>query len=273
MIKTGFIFLSLIGSLLISGCATGTYKMFEHNNTAVNQTVSEEEYQEDIKFEWKIAKGDRVEISVTNQSSVDGSSQQINSILNPYGRYQTRDGTDGFLIPNDGKVFLPLVGPVKLTGLTENEATEAITNEYMKYLKNPYVSVKILNQKLFVLGEVNKPGVVQVTNGTMSLFEALAYSGDLTDDAERTNVKILRGGLRKPLVREVNLSDMSQMKLSSLILQPNDIVYVQPRGMKAYNVAFNEQKPFFEMLSSMLNPFVSYTTIKNGKAVDVFLFK
>jgi polysaccharide export outer membrane protein len=242
------------------------------NNGSAARSVAETEYNEEASFEWKITKGDRVEISVSNQSSSTGN-DQLNVLLSNTSHYQARDVTDGFLIPAEGTVRLPLVGAVKISGLTESEATEKLTNEYKKYLKNPFASVKILNQKLFVLGEVNKPGVVQVANGTMSLFEALAFSGDLTNDAERTNVKIIRGGLRKPLVREINLANIPQMQLTSLILQPNDIVYVQPRGMKAYNVAFKEQMPFFDLLTSMLAPFVSYTSIKNGKAVDVFLFK
>lgn len=272
MNKILFIALSTIG-LLISGCSTTTYKLFDDNGTAV-KTVSQSDYGEEVQFEWKIIKGDRVEIVVANQSTGDGN-QELNVLLNTAGRmnYQTRDGTEGFLIPNDGTVRLPLVGAVKISGLTEAQATDTLTQAYRKYLKSPFVSVKILNQKLFVLGEVRKPGVVQVTNGTMSLFEALAYAGDLTDDAERTNVKVVRGGLREPIVREINMANLSEMKLTSLLLQPNDIIYVQPRDMKAYNVAFKEQMPFFDMLTSMLAPFVSYTSIKNGKAVDVFLFK
>lgn len=268
--KSTFYLITAIG-LLINGCSTSTYKMLDNNGNAV-RSVAETEYNEEASFEWKITKGDRVEISVSNQSSTTGS-DQLNVLLSNTSHYQNRDVTDGFLIPSEGTVRLPLVGAVKISGLTESEATEKLTNEYKKYLKNPFASVKILNQKLFVLGEVNKPGVVQVANGTMSLFEALAFSGDLTNDAERTNVKIIRGGLRKPLVREINLANIPQMQLTSLILQPNDIVYVQPRGMKAYNVAFKEQMPFFDLLTSMLTPFVSYTSIKNGKAVDVFLFK
>jgi len=253
-----------------SGCSTGTYKMFgETNQTA--RSISDINYSAETEFEWKILKGDRVEIIVVNQSSNEGD-QQLNLILNTGGRMQaalTRDGTEGYLIPTDGTVRLPLIGVAAIGGLTENQAAEKLTNAYKHYLRNPFVTVKILNQKLFVLGEVRKPGVVQVTNGTMSLFEALAYSGDLTDDAERTNLYVIRGGLRAPEVREINLSDLSSMKLASLILQPNDIVYVQPRGMKAYNVAFKEQMPFFQMLHSMLYPFVDYSIIKNGKAFDV----
>lgn len=266
-------FLVPVIGLLISGCSTQSFKMFKEDESLV-RNISDANYSNEVTFEWKITKGDRVEIVVVNQTSAD-EDQGLNILLNTASRtnYQTRDGTEGFLVPSDGRVRLPLVGAVNIVGLTEAEATEKLTAEYRKYLRNPFASVKILNQKLFVLGEVRKPGVVQVTNGTMSLFEALAFSGDLTDDAERGNVRVIRGGLREPQVREINLASVSDMKLTSLILQPNDIVYVQPRGMKAYNVAFKEQMPFFDMLTSMLNPFVSYTTVKNGKAVDVFLFK
>ncbi len=268
--KIPFYLMVLVG-LLLSGCATQTYKMFDGNITEVH-AISDSNYSDEAEFEWKITKGDRLEIIVVNQSSGDGQ-QELNQILNTGGRMQaalTRDGTEGYLVPKAGTVRLPLVGTVGIVGLTENQAAEKLLNAYTEYLKNPFVTVKILNQKLFVLGEVRKPGVVQVTNGTMSLFEALAYSGDLTDDAERSNVKVIRGGLRTPQVREINLANISTMQLTSLILKPNDIIYIQPRSMKAYNVAFKEQMPFFEMIHSMLYPFVDYTQIKNGKAIDVF---
>lgn len=270
--KSTFYWIAVV--LLISGCSTTSFKMLDGNGSAV-RNVADANYTEETQFEWKITKGDRIEIIIANQSSGEGD-KQLNTLINTAGgttTYQTRDGSEGYLIPTDGMVRLPLVGPVKLAGLTETQAVDKLTNEYRSYLKNPFASVKILNQKLFVLGEVRKPGVVHVTNGTMTLFEALAYSGDLTDDAERTNVRVIRGGLRNPQMREINLANLSEMKLTSLLLQPNDIIYVQPRDMKAFNVAFKEQMPFFDLITSMLSPFVSYTSIKNGKAVDVFLFK
>lgn len=268
------LYLMIMMGLFFSGCDTKTFKMLGERGEVV-RSISDENFTQESAFEWKITKGDRVEIIVANQSVGEGD-QQLNILLNTAGRgqqYQTRDGTEGILIPANGTVRLPLVNIVEIAGLTEGQAAEKLTSSYKQYLKNPFVGVKILNQKLFVLGEVQKPGVVQITNGTMTVFEALAFSGDLTDDAQRTNVRIIRGGLRNPQIREINLANLSDMKLTSLLLQPNDIVYVQPRDMKAFNVAFREQMPFFDMLTSMLSPFVSYTSIKNGKAVDVFLFK
>lgn len=257
---------------LFSGCSTHSFKLFQGDETVENN-VSDAEYNKEAQFDWKITKGDRVQINILNQTSGDGD-QQLNQILSQGGAQTlTRDGTEGFLIPNDGIVRLPLVGEVNLLGLNENQAAEKITNLFKKYLRHPYVNVKILNQKLFVLGEVGKPGVVQVTNGTMSLLEALAYSGDITIDGQRTNILVIRGGLRHPKVREIDLTNLSKLTLTSLILLPNDVVYVQPRGMKAYNVAFNEQTPFFNMLTTMMTPFITFDTFRNTRAVNVILGK
>jgi polysaccharide export outer membrane protein len=248
--------------------------MFGNSDDVVKTvTVSDANYSEEVQFEWKIVKGDRVEINVANLTSGEGD-QQLSQMLSRGGQQTlSRDGTEGYLIANNGVVRLPLIGAVEIMGLTENQASEKLSNLYKQYLRNPFVSVKILNQKLYVLGEVKGPGVVQVTNGTMTLFEALARTGDLTNDADRTNVRVIRGGLRNPQVREVNLADMSQMRMTSLILQPNDIIYIQPRAMKAYNVAFAEQTPFFSMINTMMMPFISAISLKNGKVVDVVLFK
>ena len=255
----------LLVGFFLGGCiAKKDYNLF-YENGDINTSVSGEEHQAEVEFEWKIAKGDRIDITVFNQSSGGGTSgAQLNQLLSQGGQstFSERDGTEAILISKKGTVHLPLVGLVEITGLTEEEAAIKLTEEYKKYLRNPYVTVKILNQKLFVLGEVKRPGVVQVTHGTMSLFEAIAHVGDLTDGAERTNLKIIRGNLKNPRVREVDLTDMSAIRLSSLILQPNDIVYIQPRTMKAYNVGFTEQMPFFDLLTRMMSPFVGFAEIK-----------
>lgn len=266
-------FIAAVG-VLFSGCSTQSFKMFGNSDGLIKTVaVSDANYSEEVQFEWKIIKGDRVEVNIANLTSSEGD-QHLNQILSRGGQQTlVRDGTEGYLIANNGLIRLPLIGAVEIMGLTENQAAEKLSILYKQYLRNPYVSVKILNQRLFVLGEVKGPGVVQIPNGTMNLFEALAKSGDLTTDAERTNVRVIRGGLRNPEVREINLADMSQMTLSSLILQPNDIVYVQPRAMKAYNVAFTEQTPFFSMINTMMSPFLSAISLKNGQVTNVVLFK
>ncbi len=251
----------LVLGLLAGGCSTNEYKLF-NKNLNVEKNVSTQEYEADISYEYKIIPGDRIQISVYNQSS--SGAGQLNQLISRGGlgdTYLTRDGYEGMLVSKKGTIRLPLVGEIKVVGLTESQASAKLIKAYKKFLRNPFAAVKILDQRLFVIGEVRKPGVVKVPHGTMTLFEALASSGDLTDDAKRNDILILRGDLRHPTVREVDLTDMSAIRLTSLILRPNDIVYVQPRNMKAYNVAFKEQMPFYELVHTMLLPFVDVGVI------------
>ncbi len=98
----------------------------------------------------------------------------------------------------------------------------------------------------------------------MTVLEAIAQSGDLTDLGARENVKIIRGDLRNPQVRTIDLANIVALTESSLFLRPNDIIYVQPRDLKGYNAAFTEIMPFWQMVSSVLNPFVQRKQIMNN---------
>lgn len=244
----------------LTGCSVKDYKYLEKNKEQINvvKEIDQKTYKKDLMFQWKILKGDRVEIKAYNQSS-SSSSAQLTQLLSSGGQASgtQRFGDEGTLINTDGLVRLPLVGSVKLIGLTEDEASQMLIAKYKTYLKHPYVSVKILNQKLFVVGEVQRPGVVLVTNGTMSLFEALAVSGDLTDYANRTDIKIIRGDMRNPEIRQVNLNDLNSIRYASLILRPNDVIYVTPRDSKSSAAGIQDIQPFWNLISSMLSPFAT----------------
>ena len=260
IMKLNKILLLITIAYSFSACTVKDYAYLEKNQNPKKTVhkVDNETYKKDALFQWKITPGDRIEIQAYNQSS-NSANGQLTHLLSSGGQnyFTSRSGDEGILIKPDGKILLPLIGRVKLTGLTEDEASQLLIKKYKKFLKHPYVSVQILNQKLFVLGEVAKPGVVLVTNGTMNLFEALAQTGDLTDYADRTNIKILRGSMRDPEVREVNLNDFKSIRMASLILRPNDIVYVEPRSNRASMVGANEKLPFWSLVGSILAPFTS----------------
>jgi len=253
-----------LAAIYFSGCSQAN-KEFVYFNQGMEEEkvvteVSDEEYQNEMHYEWKIQPGDRIEINVFNQSasSIGG---QMTSILDKSLTYMSRSGVDGMLVPPDGKLNIPLIGEIRVAGLTEKEASERLIQAYKKYLRNPYVSVKILNQRLFVLGEVNAPGVVPLHSGTMTLFEALATAGDLTIDGKRTDILIIRGDLRNPQIREIDLTNIKKLKLASLILRPNDIVYVQPRDFKAFNKGLSEKAEFFNFLNTVMSPFLSFSAL------------
>ena len=245
---------------LLTGCSMKEYTLFQDENRSMLPTdVNASVYTGEMTFENRVQPNDRLGIMVYNQLSGSG---EMNTMLNTQGKRESQ----GLLVTKEGTIRLPLTGNIKVIGLTEDEAARKLMKSYSQYLRNSYVTVDIMNQRLIILGEVQNPGVVPVTNGTMNLIEALARSGDLTDYAERRGILILRGDLRNPEVRTIDLTKMSHIKLSSLYLKPNDIVYVQPRDSKGRQVAFDELSPPFQLISSMLQPFVSMAFLANAWA-------
>jgi len=245
-----------------SGCSMKKYTLFQDEQRQEEPTqISSKTYHDEMVFENKIQPNDRLAIKVYNQSGAG--SGQLTSMISSRGGAQSgirgEEESQGLLVTQEGTVHLPLIGSINIEGLTEDEASKFLMEEYGKYLRNPYVTVEIMNQRVFLLGEVKNPGVVQVTNGTMNLIEAIARSGDLTDYAERQGVLIIRGDLRKPDVRTIDLTKMSTIAVSSLYLKPNDIVYIQPRASKGRKIAFDEVSPPFQLISSILAPFVNVT--------------
>lgn len=254
--------LLLVSFLVVfTGCSSKEYKLFQTNETNKTTVIDQETYDKEVIFENVIAPNDRVDIMVYIQAGQG--SQQMTSILTSRETNSDKviEENVGLLVTQDGTVRLPLIGSIKVAGYTQDQASNMLIKEYKKYIRNPYVLVEIKNQRVIVIGEVKKPGIVSVTNGTMNVIEAIARSGDVTDMASRSNIKVIRGDLRKPEIRNINLTEMSALSLSSLYLKPNDILYVQPRNMKGFNQAFKDVMPFWDMLSSVLNPFVQRKTL------------
>lgn len=257
------LFLTAVLVSIFTGCSTKEYKLFQTEKVGEETTteISQETYNEEVVFENIIAPNDRVDITVYIQAGQG--SQQMTSILTSRETSNSNQIQEniGLLVTQEGTVRLPLIGSFKVSGYTQDEASDMLIKEYKKYIRNPYVLVEIKNQRVIVIGEVKSPGIVSVTNGTMNIVEAIARSGDLTDYASRTDIKVIRGDLRKPEIRNIDLTQMDAIGIASLYLKPNDILYVQPREIKGYNRVFNDFMPFWNMLSSVLDPFVQRKTL------------
>jgi polysaccharide export outer membrane protein len=239
---------------LMTGCGDSRkYHLFQvEDKEKLEKEVPHHVYQKEVAYENVIAPNDRVAITVYVQSSND--SQQMSSILSTRNvNSQNADEEDiGLLVSQDGTLQLPLIGKVKVSGYTEAELADMLITKYKTYIRNPYATVQLKNQRVIVLGEVSSPGVVQVTNGTMNLIEAIALSGDLTTNALRNEVFIIRGDLRKPEVRTVDLTSLDAIASNSLLLRPKDIVYVQPREIDGFNKAVTEITPVFGTMSTIM---------------------
>jgi len=243
MLKRGRVLLYTVTILLIAGCQTD-YKL------AQTQKPMQEVHVTDRSIEYRILPQDRLEVVLYKDP--DQNTMVQNQEL---GQPMTRNG---ILVDASGNIILPLIGKVHVAGLTQTGAAEKITKMYKKYLNTPSVYLEVLNKRLFVLGEVNNPGVVKIDKEKMTLFEAIAFAGDLTDSAVRENIIIISNHPQKGMqMRRVDLTNFDTMHYAELMLRPNDIVYIQPDGWKEFRVnADNFTKPF-EVITKIAAPFVT----------------
>ncbi len=144
-----------------------------------------------------------------------------------------------YLVDNEGFINYPMVGKVKVSGLTKRECEKVILEKIRPYLAddtNPVVTVQMSSYSVSVLGEVNRPGSFQVAREKISILEALAQAGDLTIYGVRDRVKLIReDATGKKEVHELNLMDANIINSPYYYLQQNDVVYVEPNKVKAQN--------------------------------------
>ena len=142
-----------------------------------------------------------------------------------------------YLVNNEGEIDFPVLGRLKVGGLTKNEAESMIREKLQPYLKEtPIVTVRMANYKISVLGEVKNPGTFTVSNEKVNVLEALAMAGDMTVYGVRDNVKLIREDAQGK--REIIMLDLTKSDLvlsPYFYLQQNDILYVTPNKTVAKN--------------------------------------
>ena len=142
-----------------------------------------------------------------------------------------------YLVDNQGNINFPVLGEIHVGGLTKLEIENLIIDKLKVYLKEaPLVTVRIVNYRISVLGEVTKPGSFVVSNEKINLLEALAMAGDLTIYGMRDNVKLIRTGQdNKQEIITMDLNKTETVLSPYYQLQQNDIIYVTPNKTKAKN--------------------------------------
>lgn len=141
---------------------------------------------------------------------------------------------EGYLVDEEGYINFPVVGAIKLGGLTKSEATDTIQSILSRdYIKNPTVNIRFLNFKITVLGEVKNPSVITIPTEKINILEAISMAGDMTVVGKRENVLIIRefDGVREFI--RVDLNDKELVQSPEYYLRQNDIIFVEADKYKA----------------------------------------
>jgi polysaccharide export outer membrane protein len=179
-----------------------------------------------------IEKNDILNITV---SSLDAQASAVFNAPNILPVTTTNNTLLGYLVGNDGAIQFPILGSIKVEGMTKDQLKETIQKKLVAQdlLKDPIVSVRFLNFKVTVLGEVKNPTVIDVANEKISLLEAIGLAGDLTIYAKRDNVLVIRENANGDKdVKRINLNSIELLSSPYYYLKSNDIVYVEPNRSK-----------------------------------------
>jgi len=238
------IMIAMVFILILTGCTgKSDYQLLQTDRVIQKQNLTA------ASIEYKILPQDRLKIILYRDPAQisEEAAQKLGENIN----------ADGILVNAKGYIKLPLIGKVKVAGLTQSQASDRIEALYRKQLTDPSVYVEIMNKRLYVLGEVNKQGVINIDKEKMTLFEALAFAGGLTDSAVRNSVIIVSHNARGMQMRKVDLTNFDTMNYASLMLRPNDIIYVQPNNWKKFRVASSDYTSPFTTITKIAAPFVT----------------
>ena len=142
-----------------------------------------------------------------------------------------------YIVDENGDIDFPVLGKLHVAGLKRNEVENLVKEKLEAQVLNPQVHAHIVNAKVAVLGEVNRPGNVGMAGGRLTLLEALAAAGDLTPYGRRDNVLVTREVDGKLQIARLNLRDANIFTSPYFFLQQNDVVYVSPNKVRVVNSA------------------------------------
>lgn len=145
-----------------------------------------------------------------------------------------------YLIDSKGNIEFPVLGTVKLAGLTRSEANNLLKDKLTEYIKNPIVNIRLANFTVTVLGEVKNPGTYTIQDERISIAEALGMAGDLTIYGKRDNVLLIREVDGQKKYSKIDLTSVNVLNSSNYYLTQNDVLYVEQNNARVRASTYNQ---------------------------------
>ena len=226
--------------LLFSSCVNTKKSTYFYGSTdgsiATNTTIPESFIQKNDILSIMVSSPNPEATAMFNPQVTSGSS---------YNQSLSTDqaSNTGYLVNSQGFIQFPILGNIKAEGLTKTNLEESIMKTLLQraLLRDPVVSIRFLNFRVTVLGEVNKPSVVTMPNEKLSLLEALGLAGDITIYGNRQNIMVIREENQQKILKRLNLNSSELFISPYYYLKSNDIIYVEPNKAKVASTSRSTQ--------------------------------
>ena len=248
------LFALIVISMMITGCGSTKNVAYFKNSDSVDLSKSQ------FLYDARIMPKDilTITVSTTDPEAAIPFNLTVATAQTQLLRASTtsQPTLQSYIVDNEGNIDFPLVGTLHVGGLTKGEAEQLVLGKikpYMSDTEKPIVTVRMINYKISVIGEVARPGMFTVANEKISILEALAQAGDLTIYGVRDRVKLIReDATGKKEIHVLNLNDANIINSPYYYLQQNDIVYVEPNKVKSQNSSVGSMTTLWFSATSIL---------------------
>lgn len=202
-----------------------------------------------VKLKYKIQSGDKLSVNVTSYNA------QVTDFYN----LKSVGKDEGYLVNQYGYIHMRMLDSIYVRGLSIVEIQEIIKSKISEQVAQPYVIVNLSNFRFVALGEVGAKGIHEVGGNEITIFEALAFAGDITDFGNKENVKLIRKIGDKEVFITMNLNNREIIKSEYFYIQPNDVIYVEPLKAKSFRTNVSQVTLVMSIASFI---FIFYNYIK-----------
>jgi polysaccharide biosynthesis/export protein len=249
-----YIYLLLIG-IVSGGCVNQSIMLKTDKKYPFAQTPDYKKIPE-----YKISPNDILSFEIypnTGYNLINTNS--VNSAVNSDNVGGANSGGRNYLVDADGNVKLPIVGNKFVSGLTIRELENMLEEAYSDFYNKPFVVAKVINRKvIYFTGTTSEAKVIPLVSNNTTLLQLIAMDGGMSEYGKAKRVKLVREVNGKYDVYLINLSTMKSIEEANLVLQANDVVYIEPRKRVARKVR-TEVTPIISLISSTLLLFVVLT--------------
>lgn len=168
----------------------------------------------------------------------------------------------GYSVDPDGYITLPILGKLKVAGLTVAETRSLVQRMAVEYIKDAQIEIRLLSFKVYFLGEFARPGLQTVYSDRANILEAISMAGDITYNGNRRKVSILRSYQDKTKLIEIDLTQRDILTSPQFFLQPNDVVYVKPLKSTIFRIRLNEYMGILSFFTSTVTLVVLINNMK-----------
>lgn len=240
--RKSILIFSALCMLFLSSCKS----LIQNHMLKTDEDFQFDELPETRDLEYKIAPNDVVIIRLfTNEGSA------LLNILNQTGQNTSTGGSAIELkVEFDGFINLPVVGRKYIAGLTVRQLEFYLEDLYVEFYKDPFVLVEVSNRRVYIFSE-GTAAVVMLENDNTTIFEVLAKAGGIPENGKAQFIKLIRGDLNNPEVFLIDLSSLETLKNADVVMQSQDIIYIETRKNYAQKT-LALVAPYFSILSTIL---------------------